>query len=81
LEEDAQLEEALPFRLPPTLLALEDTGLGDGDGEAGNYRVSREEIELRIKNFIVFICKTFLINHSPFSDCLLRCASFWCPSS
>jgi hypothetical protein len=40
LEEDSQLEEALPVRLPATLLALEDTGLGDGDGEAGNYRVS-----------------------------------------
>lgn len=59
MEEDAQLEEALPVRLPATLLALEDTGLGDGDGEAGNYRVSREELDLRFKSIKPLFAKRF----------------------
>ena len=38
-EDDVFQDEPLPARLPATLLALEDTALGEGDGEAGNYRV------------------------------------------
>lgn len=38
-EDDGPQDEPLPTRLPATLLALEDNGLGEGDGEAGNYRV------------------------------------------
>ena len=36
-EGDGYMDEVLLSRLPATLLALEDTGMGDGD--AGNYRV------------------------------------------
>lgn len=39
-EDDLPAYEPLPTRLPSTLLALEDAGTGQGDGDAGHYRVS-----------------------------------------
>lgn len=40
LDEHAAAVVAAPVRPPATLLAMDDSGAGNGDGEAGNYRVS-----------------------------------------